>query len=175
MLLEKLKGRFEMLVNCFKSFERQARDAGVVMGENNYVTTRFWGSEPYLVTIGSNVCITNGVRIFTHGGQRVARKFYPDFDHFGKVKIGDWVYLGTNALIMPGVTIGDNVLVAAGSVVTKSVESGMVVAGNPAKVLCTVEEYIERNMKYNLNCANLSFKEKREFLLSLPDDRFMVK
>ncbi|MCA6046142.1 hypothetical protein KQP74_01455 [Bacteroides thetaiotaomicron] len=45
----------------------------------------------------------------------------PDFDCFGKVTIGDYVYIGKRALIMPGVTLGNHVLVAAGSVVTKSV------------------------------------------------------
>ena len=97
-----------------------------------------------------------------------------DFDFFGKVTIGDF-YIGTNALIMPGVTLGDNVLVAAGSIVTKSVPSGMVVAGNPARCIGTVEQFIERNIKYNLESKNLSFKEKREFLLSLPADKFIQK
>lgn len=60
------------------------------------------------------------------GGGGAVRSKYPKFDTFGKVVIGDWVYIGTNALIMPGVTIGNNVLVAAGSVVTKSVPPGVV-------------------------------------------------
>ena len=51
------------------------------------------------------------------GGAKVARYKYPKFDVFGKVKIGNNVYIGNNALIMPGVSIGNNVLVAAGSVV----------------------------------------------------------
>lgn len=60
----------------------------------------------------------------------MARIKYPRFDTFGKVKIGDYVYIGTNSLIMPGVTIGDGSLIAAGSVVTKSVPPGVVVGGN---------------------------------------------
>lgn len=80
------------------------------------------------------------------GGGGAVRSKYPNFDSFGKVVIGDWVYIGTDALIMAGVTIGDNVLVAAGSIVTKSIPSGVVVAGNPAKVICTIEEYYERTM-----------------------------
>lgn len=75
----------------------------------------------------------------------VARVKYPKFDVFGKVVIGDRVYIGTNSLIMPGVSICDGSFVAAGSVVTKSVPKGFVVGGKPAKILCTVDEYIERN------------------------------
>ena len=48
---------------------------------------------------------------------------------------------------MPGVTVGDNVLIAAGSIVTKSIPSNVVVAGNPARFICSIEDYIERNKK----------------------------
>lgn len=87
--------------------------------------------------------------------------------------IGDYVYIGSSALIMPGVTIGDGALVAAGSVVTKSVPPGMVVGGNPAKILCTTEDYYERNKKYDLHSKGL--KEKKELLLSLSEDSFIRK
>lgn len=76
---------------------------------------------------------------------------------------------------MPGVTIGEGSLVAAGSIVTRSVPAGVVVAGNPAKSVCTVEEYIERNKKYNLGTKNLSAEEKKKVLLSLSPDRLIVK
>lgn len=154
--------------------EAYAKHLGVNIGHNNLIGKNHWSSEPYLITIG-NYCALTNCRIFTHGGATVARNKYPNFDFFGKVTIGDYVYIGTNALIMPGVTLGDNVLVAAGSIVTKSVPSGMVVAGNPARCIGTVEQFIERNIKYNLESKNLSYKEKREFLLSLPADKFIQK
>ena len=100
---------------------------------------------------------------------------YPKFDCFGKISLGDYVYLGNDVTIMPGVSIGDNVLVAACSVVTKSVPSNVVVGGNPANVICTIDDYIERNLKYNLNSKGMSVKEKKELLLSLPDDKFIRK
>lgn len=105
----------------------------------------------------------------------MARIKYPRFDTFGKVKIGDYVYIGTNSLIMPGVTIGDGSLIAAGSVVTKSVPPGVVVGGNPARILCTVDEYIERNKTFDLESKGLSYEQKRTFLLSLPKERFIRK
>ena len=65
---------------------------------------------------------------------------------------------------MPGVTIGNNVLVGAGSVVTKSVPARKVVAGNPAKIICSIEEYYERNKKYDLLCKGLSNQEKKKII-----------
>lgn len=108
-------------------------------------------------------------------GGRVARRYIPDFDIFGRVKICDYAYIGSSAQIMPGVTIGEGSLVAAGSIVTRSVPAGVVVAGNPAKNVCTVEEYIKRNKKYNLGTKNLSAQEKKKVLLSLSPDRLVVK
>lgn len=172
-------GFFVKIVSWYKktfwSLEKQAVCAGVKMGRNNYIATRFWGSEPYLITIGSNCQLTKGAFIHTHGGGVVARPIIPDFDVFGKVVIGDWVYIGSDAKIMPGVTIGNNVLVAAGSVVTKSIPSNVVVAGNPARYICTVEEYIERNRKYNVSSSGMSYRDKKQFLMSLDDAKFIKK
>ena len=100
---------------------------------------------------------------------------HPLFDCFGKVVIGDYVYIGSNALIMPGVTIGNNVLVAAGSVVTKSIPSNSVVAGNPARIICTVDEYYDRNQNYDLQSKNIPSSEKRKLLLNLSDNKFIHK
>ena len=117
------------------------------MGNNNEIMSRFWSSEPYLIEIGNDCQITAGVKIFTHGGAKVARIIEPRFDVFGKVKIGDNVYIGNNALIMPGVTLGSNILVAAGSVVTKSFMDNVVIGGNPAHVLSSIEEYYAKNKR----------------------------
>lgn len=109
------------------------------------------------------------------GGGNALRDKYPDFDCFGKVKIGNYVYIGTNALIMPGVTIGDNSLIGAGSVVTKSVPPRMVVAGNPAKVICTIDEYYERNKQFDLHSKKLPSKEKKKLLTEAPPEMFLTK
>lgn len=151
-----------------------ARHIGVTIGENNLINKCHWSSEPYLITVGSNCQLTN-CKLFTHGGGQCLRNKYPDFDCFGRVKIGDWVYIGTGSFVMPGVTIGNNVLVAAGSVVTKSIPDGMVVAGNPAKIVCTIEDYYQRNKKYDLKSKKLSPSEKKKLLLSLSEDRFISK
>lgn len=146
---------------CF-SLEKQARHAGVHLGKDNFIASRFWSSEPFLISVGDHCQITNGVRFFTHGGAGAARSRCPKFDCFGKINVGNYVYFGNGAMVMPGVDIGNNVLIAAGSVVTKSIPSNVVVGGNPARILSSLDEYIERNMKYNLNSKGMSFTEKKE-------------
>lgn len=158
------------------SNEQYAKFIGVKIGGGNFIADKdHWPSEPYLITIGSNCALTKGVKIFTHGGARVARRKYPNYDVFGMVEVGDHCYIGTNSLIMPGVKIGNGSMVAAGSVVTKSVPPNMVVGGNPARILCTVDEYIERNKTFDLESKGLSYEQKRTFLLSLPKERFIRK
>lgn len=155
--------------------KRYAKYCGVRMGQNVFWATRYVPTEAYLIDIGDHTQITEGVKLFTHGGGNVARYKYPDFDLFGKITIGEWSYIGTDSLIMPGVTIGNHVLVAAGSVVTKSIPDGCVVAGNPAKVICSVEDYIENNLRYNVNSKKMNRNAKKSFLLNLDKSYFIVK
>lgn len=108
-------------LHYFCSPIKEARALGVTIGENCFIATRKWPTEPYLITIGNNCQITSDVKIHTHGGSHVARLKFPKFDCFGKVHIKDWAYIGAGSQIMPGVTIGENSLIAAGSVVCKSV------------------------------------------------------
>ena len=152
-----------------------ARHIGVKIGDNCLIATRHWSSEPYLISIGSNCQITAGVRFHTHGGGNTIRRMYPDYDSFGKIIVEDWVYIGAGSQIMPGVTIGEGSLIAAGSIVTKSVPPGMVVGGNPAKVICSVDEYANRNLIYNLGTKGLSARDKRILLESLPQEKFIRK
>jgi len=159
----------------FWSFEKQARHEGVQMGHHNLIMSKFWDTEAYLIKIGSYCQLTEDSRIYTHGGSLVAREKYPKFDFFGKVQLGDRVYVGAGARIMPGVTIGNNVLIASGSVVTKSIPSNVVVAGNPAKFVCTLDEYIEKNLPYNTDSKDLDFIAKKKFLLALPEEKFVKK
>jgi acetyltransferase-like isoleucine patch superfamily enzyme len=155
--------------------EKYARHIGVKIGKNCLIETRILSSEPYLITIGNNVQVTYNVFFHTHGGAHTARQKYPQFDVFGKIVVEDWAYIGTNSQIMPGVTIGEGALVAAGSIVTKSVAPHTVVGGNPAKYICTVDEYIDKNLKYNTNTKGLSNEEKKKVLQGLEEEMFVKK
>lgn len=154
---------------------KYAVHVGVKVGNNCFIATRNWPSEPYLISIGDNVQITYCVSIQTHGGGNAIRKDHPEFDVFGKVVIEDWAYIGAYSQIMPGVTIGEGSLVAAGSVVTKSVAPHTVVGGNPARFICTTEEYYERNKQFNVCTKGKSYEDKKIYLLSLPDKMFIKK
>ncbi|MBW7470448.1 acyltransferase [Marinobacter sp. F4218] len=155
--------------------EKLARQQGVKIGLKCDIHRVSFGSEPYLVTIGNHVQLTAGTKIFTHGAGWVLRESYPDLDFFGKVIIKDNVYIGNNCLIMPGVTIGSNVVIAAGSVVTKSVPDDVVVGGNPAKVIDSIYNFEKKMVGKNVRSKFMNPKEKREYLLSLPDESFIQK
>lgn len=149
------------------------RKHGMKIGKDCFINTWNFLSECYLIEIGNRVQITAGVRIFTHGGGAVLRDVNPNFDCFGKVKIGNNVYVGNNAMIMPGITIGNDVVIGAGAIVTKNVPDGVVVAGNPAKIVGMIDDYRKKYLQYDLNCKNLANKRKKEYLLSLSDDKFI--
>jgi len=172
MIYRYVKLLFELI---FYSHEKYLRKKGVKIGKNCWISSRDFGSEPYLVEIGDHVQITNGVKIFTHGAVWVLAEEFPDFDSFGKVKIGNNVYIGNNALIMPGVTIGNNVIIGAGSVVTKSIEDNTIVGGNPAKKIGNFNDFRMKMLQYNFKTYGLNYKQKKAVLLSSEDDLFIKK
>lgn len=105
-----------------------------------------FGSEPYLISIGNHVTISFEVAFITHdGGTWIFRdqiEDMRDITAFGPVRIHDNCFIGARSTILPGVTIGPNSLVAAGSVVTKDVAPCSIYAGVPAKFVKTRDEYI---------------------------------
>lgn len=148
-----------------------ARSLGVKIGNNvrlvgirpGYGT---FGSEPYLVSIGDHVTVTGAVQFITHdGGVWVFREEEPNIDVFGPIKIESNVFIGYAAILMPGVVIGENSVVGAGSIVTRDVPPDTVVVGAPAKVLYTREEYYEKIGKNKEYIRHLSQKQKRKYLL----------
>lgn len=125
------------------------RSLGVRIGENCRIVGRIdFGSEPYLVRLGDDVIISSDVVIITHDGAvGLFRTEHPGMNVYAPVTVGDRVFIGNRAMLMPGVTIGDDVVIGAGSLVTKSIPSGSVAAGVPARVLRTLESYKERSLE----------------------------
>lgn len=164
-----------MYRRLFWSNEKYARNLGVKIGKNCKISTIHFGSEPYLIEIGNKVQITQNVRFYNHGAAWVLREKDPSFDFFGKIVVGDNVYIGNSVIILPGVNIGNNIVIAAGSVVTKSFNGNVVIGGNPAKILCSIEDFYQKYSPYNVKSKAMSYEQKRSFLESLDDDKFINK
>lgn len=159
----------------FWSTEKYARFKGVEIGYNCNIQKVSFGSEPYLIKIGNHVQITDGVKIFTHGGGWVFRIKKPKLDFFGKVVIKDNVYIGNNAMILPGITIGSNVIIGAGSIITKSIPDGKIVVGNPGRIIGDTEKFLEKIEQFDVGTKDMSYEEKKKYLLSLSEDKFIIK
>lgn len=109
----------------------------VTMGPECLIDKYCW-----LISIGNHVALASRVQIIAHDA---STKLFLGYDKVGKVAIGDYVFVGQGSIILPNVTIGSRVVIGAGSVVTKDIPSNSVAVGNPAKVKCTLDEYLEKN------------------------------
>ena len=98
-------------------------------------------SHCWLIEIGDNVTMAPRVHILCHDA---STKTFLNYTKIGRVTIGDNVFIGAESVVLPGVRIGSNVIVGANSTVTHDVPDGSVVAGSPAKVICTLEAYLEK-------------------------------
>jgi len=132
-----------VFANPYQKSKIYSKFIGIKFGNNVRILNfpRF-GSEPYLIEIGDDVTITRGVCFVNHdGGVAVFRKDLPGLNVYGRIIIGNNVFIGINSIIMPGVKIGNNVVIGAGSIVNKDIPDNVVVAGIPAKVIKSLLEY----------------------------------
>lgn len=144
-----------------------AKSIGVKIGKNTKIMTKRFGTEPYLISIGENSEITAGVNFVTHdGGVWVIRNLYEEYkeiDILKPIKIGNNVYIGNDALILPGIEICNNVIIGANSVVTKSINNSGIYAGVPCKYICSLDEYIFKNKYFFENTKKMNYFEKQKY------------
>lgn len=112
-------------------------------------------TRPWLIEIGENVQITEWVTILTHGydWSVLKGKYGEILGSAGKVRIGNNVFIGMNSTILKGVTIGNNVIVGANSLVNKNFPDNVVIAGNPAKIIMTIDDYYKKRKMNQLKEA----------------------
>jgi maltose O-acetyltransferase len=109
----------------------------------------------WLIEIGDNVTLAPNVHILAHD---TSTKEFLGYTKISSVTIRDRVFIGAGTIVLPGVVIENNVIVAAGSVVSKRLEKNSVYGGVPAKRLCSLDDYLDKTRK-NFNKDNL-FNEK---------------
>lgn len=133
-----------------EEYVEKLRSYGIRIGENvnfRYPShTTIDVTRPCLIEMGRNLDINDNFTILTHDfATFVFRECYNDFvNSSGKVKIGNNIVFGRDVTILKGVTIGNNCIIGAGSIITKSIPDNSVVAGCPAKVICTLTDYYEK-------------------------------
>lgn len=159
----------------FRGREFYAKKIGVKIGKGCRIYIDEWGTEPFLIEIGNKVTITAGVSLITHDGstwlfndEKGRRYLYQN------IVIGNNVFVGLNSTIMPGVKIGDNVIIAAGSIVTKSIPKNSIVGGNPAKIIGDFESYKKRVLekypsKMDMDKIDSNYKDR---ILSVLNNTF---
>lgn len=135
-----------------EDFIRDLRNKGVVVGERTFINqnnTCIDVTRPSMVTIGSDCYLNSGFTLMTHDFVAgVMRNVYGEFiNSSGRVTIGNNVGTGVNVTILKGVTIGDNCFIAAHSLVTKSMPANSIIAGSPARVICSLEDYFHKRME----------------------------
>lgn len=139
-------------------------------------------SHCWLIAIGNNVTIAPRVHILAHDASLC---HHLGFARIGNVTIGDNVFIGAESVILPNVTIGNNTIIGANSTVSKNIPSNVVAVGNPAKVICSINEYIEKNERlmqsrpcYNDSYTlrnNISIAKKKEMRKALINGFGFVK
>lgn len=137
-----LKQKIAKLLRMTPLTADDLRRRGAKVGEDVYIATRRIDlNHAFLLEIGNHVTISDA-RILTHDG---STKRALGLSRVGRVIIGDEVFIGADAILLPNVKIGSRVVIGAGAVVTRDIPDNSVAVGSPARVIMSYDEYIEKN------------------------------
>ena len=147
------------------------RKKGISIGKNCYIFSELpVGRDCFLLSIGDRVLISNHVTFLQHDASMCVATHSEFTDVLGKTTIGDDCFIGFGSIIMPGVSLANGTIVGAGSVVTKSVnKSDMIIAGNPARIICSKEDFLKKNLKYAVNLDGMNQSDIAKYLQENPD------
>lgn len=158
---------------------KKAKKNGMQIGENVFIGrgTFLDPSHCFLIRIGSNVTMSSHVHVLAHDA---STKHYLGYTKIGLTVIEDSVFIGAKSIILPGVTIGEGSVIGAGSVVSKNVPPNQVWAGNPARYIMSVDEYLQKfieaprfDSRYRIH--NLTDAKKQELIQSAEQGICLLK
>lgn len=139
---------------------------GIELGSECRIYSNIVTSESNLIVIGDNVTISSEVLLITHDNS-ICKVNSNYTDVFGKIVIGNNCFIGARSTILYGVKLADSIIVAAGSVVTKSFEeNNIIIAGNPAKKIGVFDSFEEKYRDYAFDLREMSKKERQTSIIS---------
>ncbi|HHT23877.1 MAG TPA: acyltransferase [Bacteroidales bacterium] len=162
--IRKLRGKINI-----KELEKRGLKVGknLIVNDNCFIDP----SHCWLITIGDDVILGDGVKIYSHDGS--TRNL--NYTKIACTTIGNRVYVSPNVVIMPGVTIGNDVIIGIGSIVFDDIPDNSVAMGNPAKVLCSLDMYnlIEQSKMNDENCFDESFTLRNKYITQEQKDNMI--
>jgi len=176
--LKKILSRIRGEQNLDKLIKR-----GLIVGENLTVWDGVFIDPAHCwhIKIGSNVSLAAKVHILAHDA---STKLFLGYTRVSKVTIGNNVFIGVGTIVLPGVTIGNNVVIGAGSVVSHDIPDNSLAVGNPARVVRSLDDYLEREKgrmkennvfgeEYTLRNPNFGEAERSRLLKAVEEEGWL--
>ena len=172
-MFDKVRNLIKKIIRGGGITVEELRQSGAVIGDDVAIwTNKIDKGHAFLLQIGNHVTISDA-RILLHDA---SIKRFTDYCRVGKVVIGNYVFIGADAIILPGIKIGNNVVVGAGTVVTHDIPDNSVVVGNPGRVIGSCSEFIAKNKskldilpKFETYWPSKTSDEKNEMKIKLND------
>lgn len=163
----KIFGNKEIINNFF-------RKKGAKIGKKCNICSNICTPETYLIELKDNVTIGANVEFITHDNS-ISKVFPNCTDLFGKIIIGNNCFVGARSVVMYGVELNDDIIVASGSVVTKSFkEKRIIIGGNPAKKIATWEDFEQKNQSKAFDLTRINKKDLRN-IVETSDDKLVKR
>lgn len=156
---------------------------GLQLGNNVKIVSDFFfdPSHCYLISIGDNCTICPNVRLIAHDASIFQ---FLGYTKLGRIEIGKNCFIGDSTIVLPKVKIGDDCVIGAGSIVVRDIPANSVAVGNPARVICGIENYLKRMQELKSGkkvydeqyfIHNLDQRKRMELLVSVGDDFGFIK
>lgn len=173
-IIIKIKLKFFPKLISSNEYIKYLKKCGIKIGTNSYFfspsNTEIDIQRPFALDIGNYCKISSGVKVICHDYSRSVISNYNGrvIGECLKTKIGNNVFIGMNSIILMGSNIGNNVIIGAGSIVKGTFPNNCVIAGNPARIICTLEEYINKRINLEQEECKIWIKSYFDYYGKLP-------